>query len=136
ASIFNSLAGIAVDVISLFMALLSSRGISTPSLQAQGEQRRFFCFNNDRDIPSDLLPPWLLRDPPLHHTGQGAEACQRAPVRSPFVERRPFRLHPLALSPPRRTDQTSYPTDFRMIWPIRRGGAMKAKKPPDLGVQE
>ena len=52
ASIFNSLAGIAVDVISLFMALLSSREISTPSLQAQGEQRRFFYFNNDRDIPS------------------------------------------------------------------------------------
>jgi hypothetical protein len=38
-------------VISLFMALLSSRGISTPSLQARGEQRRFFYFNNDRDIP-------------------------------------------------------------------------------------
>ena len=52
ASIFNSLAGIAVDVISLFMALLSSRGISTPSLQARGEQRRFFYFNNDRDIPT------------------------------------------------------------------------------------
>jgi hypothetical protein len=51
ASIFNSLARIAVDVISLFMALLSSRGISTPSLQARGEQRRFFHFNNDRDIP-------------------------------------------------------------------------------------
>ena len=31
--------------------MLSSRGISTPSLQAQGEQRRFFYFNNDRDIP-------------------------------------------------------------------------------------
>jgi hypothetical protein len=31
--------------------LLSSRGISTPSLQARGEQRRFFYFNNDRDIP-------------------------------------------------------------------------------------
>ena len=42
---------IAVDVISLFIALLSSRGISTPSLQARGEQRRFFYFNNDRDIP-------------------------------------------------------------------------------------
>jgi hypothetical protein len=53
ASIFNSLAGIAVDVISLFIALLSSRGISTPSLQARGEQRRFFYFNNDRDIPRD-----------------------------------------------------------------------------------
>jgi hypothetical protein len=43
-----------VDVISLFMALLSSRGISTPSLQARGEQRRFFYFNNDRDIPGRL----------------------------------------------------------------------------------
>jgi hypothetical protein len=41
-----------VDVISLFIALLSSRGISTPSLQARGEQRRFFYFNNDRDIPT------------------------------------------------------------------------------------
>jgi len=45
-----------VDVISLFMALLSSRGISTPSLQARGEQRRFFYFNNDRDIPWSALP--------------------------------------------------------------------------------
>jgi hypothetical protein len=43
-----------VDVISLFMALLSSRGISTPSLQARGEQRRFFYFNNDRDIPKEI----------------------------------------------------------------------------------
>jgi hypothetical protein len=50
ASIFNSLAGIAVDVISLFMALLSSRGISTPSLKAQGEQRRSSFFNIPRDI--------------------------------------------------------------------------------------
>ena len=61
ASIFNSLAGIAVDVISLFMALLSSRGISTPSLQAQGEQRRFFYFNNDRDIPGNLLGDQEIR---------------------------------------------------------------------------
>jgi len=51
ASIFNSLIGIAVDVISLFMALLSSRGIDTQSLQAPGEQRRSIYFNNDRDIP-------------------------------------------------------------------------------------
>jgi hypothetical protein len=48
---FKSLAGIAMDVINLFMASLSSRGISNPSLQARGEQRRFFYFNNDRDIP-------------------------------------------------------------------------------------
>src|ERR1700730_11905250 len=52
ASILTALAGIAVDVISLFMWLLSSRGISTPSLQAQGEQRRSSYFNNDRDIAS------------------------------------------------------------------------------------
>jgi hypothetical protein len=56
ASIFNSLAGIAVDVISLFMALLSSRGISTPSLQAQGEQRRSSYFNIPRGDPlSDAM---------------------------------------------------------------------------------
>jgi hypothetical protein len=46
----TALAGIAADVISLFMALLSFRGISTPSLQAQGEQRCSSYFNNDRDI--------------------------------------------------------------------------------------
>ncbi len=38
------------------MALLSFRGISTPSLQAQGEQRRSSYFNNDRDIAQ---PPAL-----------------------------------------------------------------------------
>src|SRR5277367_5419808 len=32
-------------VLILFMALLSFRGISTPSLPAQGEQRRFSYFN-------------------------------------------------------------------------------------------
>src|SRR6202051_1754452 len=40
-----------VVVLNLFMALLSFRGISTPSLPAQGEQRRSFYFNNRRDIP-------------------------------------------------------------------------------------
>src|SRR5208283_188435 len=54
ASILTALAGIAVDVISLFMALLSSRGISAPSLQAQGEQRRSSYFNNDRTIAPGL----------------------------------------------------------------------------------
>jgi hypothetical protein len=33
------------------MALLSFRGISTPSLTAQGEQRRFSFFNIRRDDP-------------------------------------------------------------------------------------
>jgi hypothetical protein len=36
------------------MALLSSRGISTPSLPAQGEQRRSSIFNIPRDIPQGL----------------------------------------------------------------------------------
>jgi hypothetical protein len=41
--------------------LLSSRGISTPSLQARGEQRRFFYFNNDRDIPPEALDDLRIR---------------------------------------------------------------------------
>ncbi|MGE0236718.1 hypothetical protein, partial [Methylocystis sp.] len=41
----------AVDVVCSFMALLSFRGISTPSLTAQGEQRRSSIFNILRDIP-------------------------------------------------------------------------------------
>jgi hypothetical protein len=39
----------AVDAVSPFMALLSFRGIDTPSLQAQGQQRRLSYFNIDRD---------------------------------------------------------------------------------------
>jgi hypothetical protein len=35
----------------LVMALLSFRGISTPSLTAQGEQRRHSFFNIGRGIP-------------------------------------------------------------------------------------
>jgi hypothetical protein len=38
-------------VLILFMALLSFRGISTPSLPAQGEQRRFSYFNTQRGNP-------------------------------------------------------------------------------------
>jgi hypothetical protein len=37
----------------LVMALLSFRGISTPSLTAQGEQRRHSIFNIGRGIPDD-----------------------------------------------------------------------------------
>jgi hypothetical protein len=36
-------------MLDLFMALLSFRGIDTPSLLAQGEQRRSFYFNINRD---------------------------------------------------------------------------------------
>jgi hypothetical protein len=38
-------------VVNLFMALLSFRGIDTPSLPAQGEQRRLSYFNIGRGIP-------------------------------------------------------------------------------------
>ena len=38
-------------VITFFMALLSFRGISTPSLTAQGEQRRSSYFNIPRGDP-------------------------------------------------------------------------------------
>src|SRR5829696_5182 len=55
ASSFNALVGMAVDVVSLFMALLSFRGIDTPSLPAQGEQRRPIYFNIDRDISLNIL---------------------------------------------------------------------------------
>src|SRR5271166_5441468 len=49
------------------MALLSFRGISTPSLKAQGEQRRSSLFNIPRDNPvvtreALYSPHW--RDPP------------------------------------------------------------------------
>jgi hypothetical protein len=46
-------------VLILFMALLSFRGITTPSLPAQGEQRRFFYFNIDRDNSIGAPPPGL-----------------------------------------------------------------------------
>ena len=55
ASAFNACVGIAVDVICFFMALLSFRGFSTPSLKAQGEQRRSSLFNIPRDNPPGLL---------------------------------------------------------------------------------
>jgi thiamine pyrophosphate-dependent acetolactate synthase large subunit-like protein len=45
------------------MALLSSRGISTPSLQAQGEQRRSSYFNNHRDMPACGAHGFTARQP-------------------------------------------------------------------------
>jgi hypothetical protein len=36
-------------MVDVFMALLSFRGFDTPSLPAQGEQRRFSYFNIERD---------------------------------------------------------------------------------------
>src|ERR1035437_3712383 len=44
-------------VIAFFMALLSFRGISTPSLPAQGEQRRSSYFNIPRGNSMRRTPP-------------------------------------------------------------------------------
>src|SRR6202042_155140 len=53
----------AIDVVlTLFMALLSFRGISTPSLPAQGEQRRSSYFNIQRGNP------WEACERPLPRT--------------------------------------------------------------------
>src|SRR6266498_5089640 len=52
---FNALVGMAVDVVSLFMALLSFVGIITPSLAAQGEQRRFPISTSTGTIPFSKL---------------------------------------------------------------------------------
>jgi hypothetical protein len=42
-------------MLDVFMALLSFRGFDTPSLPAQGEQRRSTYFNIGRDIPWQCL---------------------------------------------------------------------------------
>jgi hypothetical protein len=46
-------------VLHLFMELLSFRGISTPSLQAQGEQRRPSFFNIGRANAGAITPPTI-----------------------------------------------------------------------------
>jgi hypothetical protein len=46
-------------MVDVFMALLSFRGFDTPSLSAQGEQRRFTYFNIGRDIPRVAESAWI-----------------------------------------------------------------------------
>ena len=48
--------------------LYPSRGISTPSLLAQGEQRRLFYFNIQRDNSQFSFSPSYLRVSPLRTT--------------------------------------------------------------------
>src|ERR1700694_5226027 len=75
ASIFKSRDGIAVVVVNPFMALLSFRGIDTPSLPAQGEQRRPSLFNIRRDNPrSGRCSPLEKRAPPLYRNPQSVHA--------------------------------------------------------------
>jgi hypothetical protein len=59
------------------MALLSSRGISTPSLPAQGEQRRSSIFNIPRDIPLDGDRVDMVLDPLAERVGEPREAAYR-----------------------------------------------------------
>jgi hypothetical protein len=47
-------------MVDVFMALLSFRGFDTPSLPAQGEQRRSTYFNIGRDIP---ITCWSISKP-------------------------------------------------------------------------
>jgi len=51
-------------MVDVFMALLSFRGFDTPSLPAQGEQRRSTYFNIGRDIPNASDRPRLT---PIEH---------------------------------------------------------------------
>jgi SRSO17 transposase len=72
-------------VLILFMALLASRGFDTPSLPAQGRQRRSTFLNIGRDIPqssASLWPPgqgplpvkpWSGRGRPPSRVGRSAE---------------------------------------------------------------
>jgi hypothetical protein len=57
------------------MALLSSRGISTPSLPAQGEQRRSSIFNIPRDIPPSVVPISADRDAAIKAYSYSISAC-------------------------------------------------------------
>src|SRR3979409_490188 len=76
ASIFKSRNGIAVVVVNPFMALLSFRGIDTPSLPAQGEQRRPSLFNIRRD--NHLVAGRLKMARRLQwRSGLGGRGCDR-----------------------------------------------------------
>src|ERR1035438_9913276 len=65
-------------VLILFMALLSFRGISTPSLPAQGQQRRFFYFNIQRDNPCRTSSPPYRN---LHCSPIANQWHPRSPIR-------------------------------------------------------
>src|ERR1700674_4384214 len=81
ASIFKSRDGIAVVVVNPFMALLSFRGIDTPSLLAQGEQRRPSLFNIRRDNPRAFRG----RKSGRSSDGAGPHCCAGAPAADCFA---------------------------------------------------
>jgi hypothetical protein len=63
-------------MVDVFMALLSFRGFDTPSLPAQGEQRRSSYFNIDRDNSS--IRAGLFKVPDLGAPHQPASARRQA----------------------------------------------------------
>src|SRR6202163_1755391 len=75
-----SVGGKAIDVVlTLFMALLSFRGISTPSLPAQGGQRRFSYFNIQRGHPDATACPYLAMNEAYGCYGGGEGMTARIP---------------------------------------------------------
>jgi hypothetical protein len=62
------------------MALLSFRGFDTPSLPAQGEQRRFSYFNIDRDISRPTGKPYTAEALAKVADGQGARNQEPTPA--------------------------------------------------------
>src|SRR6266699_2046234 len=80
-------------VIAFFMALLSFRGISTPSLPAQGEQRRSSYFNIPRGNslwlssanllrPAQKLQRWGLRARYLNQRRRAVRRLKKMPAKS------------------------------------------------------
>jgi hypothetical protein len=65
---FKAYDGTAVNVACPFMALLSFRGINTPSLAAQGELRRLSLFNIR--LGNSHLAVWARLD---HHISEGSD---------------------------------------------------------------
>src|SRR5215207_3655242 len=79
----------AAGVLSLVMALLAPRGFSTPSLPAQGGQRRFPVLNIERDTPVGRVA-WKIR--PCASAMIGVAAGARARPRARVAARIAVRI--------------------------------------------
>src|SRR5579863_1228983 len=96
------------------MALLSFRGISTPSLTAQGEQRRSSYFNIRRGDPNGSITGYLVR--PANATGKLAAVLVVHENRglNPYIEdvaRRLAIANFMAFAPDGLTSVGGYPGD-------------------------
>jgi len=109
------------------MALLSFRGISTPSLKAQGEQRRSSFFNIPRDIPRGRPPSRIRRDgehAPISAkklaTGLPEDAWRIVPWREGSNETLSSRFAAVRVRPASRDRKrsTPHPVEWLLIeWP-------------------